>query len=130
MKKRWEGAMRWKTTKVAGNSGRGKSQILRIIVLILMEMDCSLDPDPKLARACSALTDRARGVPNTGGTATCRLPWSPSFEPADVPGRDDSSRQCNPFGDSLNDEQRSDDLFNPPSIRKPVRRPWLCERLT
>ena len=91
-----------------------------------MEMDCSLNPDPKLARAFSALTDRTRGVPTTEGATTRQPPQSPSFELTDAPRYDSFSRQCTLVGDSLNDKKWSDDLFNPSSyqkIRKPARRP-------
>ena len=84
--------------------------------------------DPKHARAYSISVYRTRGVA-TGKDAiiACQLPRSRNFKLADAPRHDSSAGQRTLVCNSLNDEEWSDDLFNPLSGQKPVRRSQLCE---
>jgi len=81
-----------------------------------MEIDRSLDPNPKVGRAPSVLI---HGIPPTsrkGATTICRLPQSaPNVERGGTPGGDSGARQGALVGDSLNDEQRCDHLTDPQS---------------
>ena len=73
---------------------------------------------------------RTHRVPTTGkGTITAhRSSSGPGFEPTDLSGGDGIARQRALVGDSLNDEQRSNDLSEPRGrIRQPVRRSQSCE---
>ena len=86
-----------------------------------MEIGRSLDPG--LARTYPTPIHRTWGVATGKGTAiACRLPQGPSFELTDASRYDGFARQCTLVGDSLNDEQRRDDLFNPSSHQKPCPR--------
>ena len=76
-----------------------------------MEIRHSLNPKP--AGAFPTPTNRAHGTPTR--MVTLRLLLAPNFELIDTPGDDGVTRQRAPAGDSLNDEQWSDDLPNPPS---------------
>ena len=75
--------------------------------------------DPKHARAYSMFIYRTRGVA-TGKDATiaCQLPRTHNSELTHAPRYDSSTRQRTLVGDSLNDEEWSDDLFNPSSHQK------------
>ena len=80
-----------------------------------MEIDRSLDPNPILTRFCPTLADSSHGVfARDGTTATRQLPSSPSSERTDT-SRDSGARHRAPVSDSLNDEQRRNDLSIPPS---------------
>jgi len=82
---------------------------------IPMGIDRSLDPNLILARVRPTLTNRSHGVLTTEGTtATRQLPSSPNSERTDTSG-DGGARQRAPVGDSLNDEQWSNDLSIPSS---------------
>ena len=50
-----------------------------------------------------------------GVAATCKLPLAPSFERAGAPRGDIASVERSLAGNSLNDEQRSNDLSDPSS---------------
>jgi len=70
-----------------------------------------------LARVRPTLSNRSHGVLTMEGTAATRqLPSAPSSERADASG-DSGARQRTPVGDSLNNEQRSDDLSIPRHMR-------------
>ena len=62
------------------------------------------------------LVHRTLEVPTWGDASTTRrLRPAPSFELTDMTGGNSVARQRALTSDSLNDEQRSDDLFNPSS---------------
>ena len=70
----------------------------------------------KLARVHPALIHGTHGVPTEGGTALTRRPLSvPCFERTKMSGYEGVARQCALVGDSLDDEQWSEDLTNPSS---------------
>ena len=72
-----------------------------------MEIDCN----PIL----SSPIRRAHGVSiRKGMTTTRQLPSVPGLERTEMPGDDGTARQCALVGNFLNDEQRSDNLSNPP----------------
>ena len=76
-----------------------------------MEFERGVDPNAKLVRALSILVRRVHGVSTgKGTTAIRRLPSAPEAEGTGVSGRDTGARQRALIGDSLNDEQWSDDL--------------------
>ena len=77
-----------------------------------MEIGRSLDP--KLSRAYSTFIHRTRGIATgKGTTATRQLPRSRNFKLTDTPRYDIPARQRTLVGNPLNDEEWSDDLFNP-----------------
>lgn len=84
-----------------------------------MEIDCSLNPNPELARTSSVLIHRTHGVPTTSlesTTGSRRLPPAPGgVELAGTSGGNCVARQRVLVGDSLDDEEWSNDLSNPPS---------------
>ena len=82
-----------------------------------MGIDGSLNPNPELAREVQPTsTHRTRGIPTRNGTATTRQFLSGSgSERTDSPRVDGVASQRALVGDSLNDEQWSDDLSDPPS---------------
>ena len=60
------------------------------------------------------LAHRTRGVPTRNGSTTVRqLPSAPCFERTETSGDESVARQGALIGDSLNDEQWSDNLSNP-----------------
>jgi len=76
-----------------------------------MGIDHSVDPNPKPTCARPLLTHKPHGVPTKKGeTATFQLPLAPRVEPVGASGGNIASRQRFLAGNSLNDEQRSDDL--------------------
>jgi len=78
-----------------------------------MGIDHSVDPNLKPARARPLLAHKPHGVPTKKGAAVnFQLPLAPKFGPAGASGGDVASRQRFLAGNSLNDEQRSDDLSN------------------
>ena len=80
-----------------------------------MGIDRCLDPNPILARVRPTLANRSHRVLTTEDTtATRQLPSSPSSERTDGSGSSGPRRRT-PVGDSLNDEQWSNDLSVPPS---------------
>ena len=81
--------------------------------------------DPKHARVYSMSVYRTREVA-TGKDATnaCQPPRGRNFELADAPRYDSSTRQRTLVGDSLNDEEWSNDLSNPLSGQK------TCPKIT
>ena len=83
-----------------------------------MEIGRSLDP--KHARAYSMSIYGTRGV----ATNACQPPRGRNFELADAPRYDSSTRQRTLVGDSLNDEEWSNDLSNPLSGQK------TCPKIT
>jgi len=99
----------------AGGSNRGRRrQILNTLHHIPTGIDRSLDPNPILARIRPTLANRSHGVLTTEGTTAIRqLPSAPSSE-TDTSG-DSGACQRAPVGDSLNDEQWSNDLSIPSS---------------
>ena len=96
--------------------------MLKTLHLIPMGIDPSFDPNPILARVRPMLANRSHGVLTSEGTTAIRhFPPTPSSERTDS-SRDSGARQRAPVGDSLNDEQWSNDLSIPPShIRQPVQ---------
>ena len=63
---------------------------------------------------------RTHGIPTGEGmTPTLQLPLAPRFELTDMPADNSGTRQCAFDCNSLDDEQWSDDLFDPSS---PARR--------
>lgn len=59
---------------------------------------------------------QTRGIPTREGvTVVRRPPRAPGFERSDTPRDGGLTRQRAPIGNSLNDEQRSDDLPDPSS---------------
>ena len=79
-----------------------------------MEIDRSFNLNLRLTRVHSVLIRRIGAVSVMNDTTpTRRPPSTPCFERADTPGSDSVARQRALVGDSLNDEQWSDDLFNP-----------------
>ena len=77
----------------------------------------SLNPDPnsKLGGAHFVSIHRTHGVPAGTSIITRQLSQSPSSERTETPGGNSVIRQHTLVGDSLNNEQRSDDLSDPPS---------------
>ena len=70
----------------------------------------------KLYRVHSMLIHKVHDVPTRKGTTiTCQLPPAPCFERTEMSGGDGGARQCALVGNSLNDQQRSEDLTNPSS---------------
>ena len=81
---------------------------------ILLEIDRSLSPGPEFAGVHLVLIHRTHKSLTMGGTATTRRPPSaPNFERIETLGDDSVARQRALVGDSVNNEQRSDDLSNP-----------------
>ena len=81
--------------------------------MILTEIDRGLDPNIKLVRALSTLIHWVHGVSTREGptiSTTRRLPSVPKVDRTSVSGDDSFARQRPLIGDSLNDEERSDDL--------------------
>ena len=82
---------------------------------IPIEIDRSLDPDPIFTRVRPTLANRSCGVLIGEGTTTTRqLPSAPCSERTD-PSGGSGAGQSALVGDSLNDEQRSNDLSIPSS---------------
>ena len=76
-----------------------------------MEINRSLDPNPKFTRALSIPIHRIRGIRTRKGTAAApRLPLALGLERNDVPGDDGAVFRRVSVGDSFNDEQRSNNL--------------------
>jgi len=76
-----------------------------------MGINHSVDCNPKPAYTRPLLANRPHGVPTKkGAAATFQLPLAPRFEPDGASGGDTASCQRFLAGNSLNDEQRSDDL--------------------
>ena len=70
-----------------------------------MEVDCSLSPNPKLARVFTVPIRRTRGVINReGGTNIRQLLSVPSSERTEMSGDDSIARQRTLVGNSLDDE--------------------------
>ena len=82
----------------------------------------SVNLSPSLARTCSPHIRRSHGVlTRKVSTAIWRPPSGPSLELAHVGGNDGIARQRALIGDSLDDKEWSDDLFNPsPALGNPV----------
>ena len=83
--------------------------------LIQMRIGRSLIPNPKITRAHSKAIRRTHRVSVRKGNITCRHPSGPNLERAEMPGGDSVARQRALIGNSLDDEQWSDDLYNPSS---------------
>ena len=82
--------------------------------IILMRIGRSLNLNPRFVRAHSMPIYRTRVVPvGKGTTATRRNLSAPSSERAEMSGGESIARQRALVGNSLDDEQWSDDLFNP-----------------
>jgi len=81
-------------------------------LIIPMEFERGVDPNArKLIRALPILIRRVHGVPaGKGATTVRRLSSAPEDERTGISGRDTVARQRVLIGDSLNDEQWSDDL--------------------
>ena len=93
-----------------GNINHRKRQVL----VLPMGIDDGLNP--KLAGVHFVLAYRAHGVLTRKGITSGRqLPSAPSFEITEMSGGDSVTRQCTLIGNSLDDEQRCDDLSNPSS---------------
>lgn len=76
-----------------------------------MEIDHGLDLDVKLVRAPSIHIHWAHGVPIRNDPTTIRCPPSaPKVDRTDISSGKAFARQRPLIDDSLNDEQRSDDL--------------------
>ena len=86
----------------------------RLLDLLLMEVDRSLRPNyPRSARVYSILTRRTRRTSARNAITTIRRPpTAPSFERTHTSGDEAVARKRALVGDSLNDEQWGDDLFN------------------
>ena len=98
---------------VGSGSDRGRRrQSLKTLHLIPTGIDRSVNPNPILARVCLKLADRSHGVCTREDTTAIRQPPAPKFERTGVSG-DSSARQRAPVGDSLDDEQWSNDLSIP-----------------
>ena len=81
-----------------------------------MEINRSLDPNRTLVRVRSVLIHRTREPHTSKSTATTRRhPLALSLKLTEMSGGDSIARQRAFIGNSLNDEQWSDDLSNPPS---------------
>ena len=75
---------------------------------------CGLDPDPELASVCFITIHRTCGVSIRNNTAPTRqLPLTSRFERTEMSGDETFVRQRALVGNSLNDEQRCDDLLDP-----------------
>ena len=102
--------MRWKK----GTQQSGKASDFPSDFIILMEIGHGLDPNVKVARAPS----RAPSIPthwdhrvSTRNDPTTQRPLSaPKFDRTDISSGDTFARQRPLTGNSLNDEQWSDDL--------------------
>ena len=95
-----------------GNINHRKRQVL----VLPMGIDDGLNP--KLAGVHFVLAYRAHGVLTRKGITSGRqLPSAPSFEITEMSGGDSVTRQCTLIGNSLDDEQRCDDLSNPSSYQ-------------
>lgn len=94
-----------------GNSDHRRKKFLDLA--IPMEIDRSLDPGPKFTRALSILIHQIRGVRTGESAATVpRLPLTPGPERANMSGDYGVVRRRVSVGDSLDDEEWSDDLSN------------------
>ena len=94
--------------------------------LSLTPTDIDRSPSPKLSGARPTPIHRIHGVHTTGKgiTAICQAPLVPKFEPTGMPGDGGVTLQCTLIGDSLNDQQRSDDLSNPRSHQATCPKIW------
>ena len=81
--------------------------------LIQMKIGRSLIPSPKVTRAHSKTIRRTRRVSIRKGNVICRHPSGPNLKRAEMPGSDGVARQRALIGNYLDDEQWSDDLYNP-----------------
>ena len=100
-------------------------RILRIVRLTWDGHDPGLSL--RLTRVGSTVIHRIHGALIRKDTTTSRPPSAPKVERTYVPGDDRVTRQCILVGDSLNDEEWSDDLSNPSSYQTIVRRPRPLE---
>jgi len=83
---------------------------------IWMEISRSLDYSPELARVVSIPNCRILEASTKRGTIVTRWsPLPPNFERTGQSSGESGARHRGPIGDPLNDEQRSDHLFNPSS---------------
>ena len=75
-----------------------------------------IDHSPKLSRVLSIPIRKTHGVLTRKGTAASRqLPPTPNFELVEMCGDDNITRERALIGDSLYDEQESNDLSDFPS---------------
>jgi len=77
---------------------------------IVTEINRALDPNVKLVRAPSIPTHWAHGVPIGSDPAPTRPPSAPEVDRTDISDGETFARQRPLIGDSLDDEQWSDDL--------------------
>ena len=83
----------------------------KTLVLIPIRIGLCLSPNTKLARVHPKFFHKVRGVLTRKGAAIAGQPLSTtSLELIDTPGYNSVTRQCTLVSDSLDDEQRSDDL--------------------
>jgi len=93
-----------------GPSPSRKPSDFRLDLTILTEIDRGLDPNIKLVRVPPVSTwDRGVLIRN-GPITTRRPPLAPKVDRTDISSGDTSACQRPPIGDSLNDEEWSDDL--------------------
>ena len=87
-------------------------RVRRLLSLTLTRGDRRLNP--KLARVPPMPIHETHGVPSGGSiTITLRFPLTLDMERTNTPGDNSIARQRSLAGDSLNDEQRGDDLIDP-----------------
>ena len=81
-----------------------------------MEVDRSLDRDPKFTRPISMLLCKTHGVRTEWVTiATCRMPSGPNVDRTGVSRDDCVARQRALVGDAIDNQQWSDSLSDPSS---------------
>jgi len=99
--------MGWKK----GSSPSRKAPDFPLDLTVLTEIDRGLDHNVKLVRTPSISTHRDHGVlVRSDPTTTRRPPSAPKVDRTNVSSGDTFARQRPLIGDSLNDEQWSDDL--------------------
>lgn len=87
-------------------------QTLDLLHLVVRQFNHPLDSNTKLARSPSIHIHRTDGMPvRKGHIPTRRLPFTPKLNRADVPGRDGAARQRALVGNSYDDQERTDHLF-------------------
>ena len=105
--------------KEVGKVGPGRGEITAgrvrfggpLDTAIRVETDLSFNCDPLPASVLSVTVCRVHGIHSI--IVSHRFPSTPDLERTDISGDDSVTRQRAPVGDSLDDEQCGDHLFNP-----------------